>query len=47
MLCGNKIRKFFHKQTFTLADYEPDFVRFVKKRVVDEGLKNRILVDQV
>ncbi|XP_048238967.1 telomerase reverse transcriptase-like isoform X2 [Haliotis rufescens] len=44
-LAGDRLRRTYHRETFTLGEYEPDFIRYMRSR--SEQLTDCLLVDQV
>jgi len=44
---GGRLRRTYHRDATSLADFQPSFVRFVKDRVEDRGAHNAFFVDQV
>ncbi|XP_046572024.1 telomerase reverse transcriptase-like [Haliotis rubra] len=44
-LAGERLKRTYHRETFTLGEYEPDFIRYMRSRSVQ--LNDCLLVDQV
>ncbi|XP_067649406.1 telomerase reverse transcriptase-like isoform X2 [Haliotis asinina] len=44
-LAGERLKRTYHRETFTLGEYEPDFIRYMRNRSVQ--LTDCLLVDQV
>jgi len=44
---GGRLRRTYHRDATSLADFQPSFVRFIKDRVEERGAHNAFFVDQV
>jgi len=44
---GGRLRRTYHRDATSLADFQPSFVRFVKERAEERGAHNAFYVDQV
>ena len=44
---GGRLRRSYHRDATSLADFQPSFVRYVKDRAVERGAHDAFFIDQV